>query len=423
MKHQRRIAWSLCALGAALAASPAFATPSALGEEQGFALSLWGVQTQVPRIDAAVAFYTEVLDFEVCGFVGQEDALLELDGLRLWLKRSDAEAGAPEERALAHTQINLRVSELEAVSTRVRTAGGSVGAVEDFPLGRFVQARDPWGNPFELLSVPTAQEQAHAPIGVFNVGIQSTSYESVEPFLDALGFEVLSRAYLPTALPFHEAGASALVAHGGAKGPAPEGRRRNALLLEVRSIDDAVEQLAKRGLRTASAARPSAFGRVASLRSPAGVTLHLLARSPAQLGFERFRSLAGAWSGSSTKGWEARIDFEVVARGSVVIQRSNFAAHPEETMITAYHRDGEELVLTHYCVAGNQPRLRASEFDERGVAFAFQDGTNLDSRDAGHMDSVRFEFPDADSFSSQWSWYQDGADAWMEAIRYERMAR
>jgi len=32
-------------------------------------------------------------------------------------------------------------------------------------------------------------------------------------------------------------------------------------------------------------------------------------------------------------------------------------------MLTLYHRDGNRLVLTHYCREGNQPGMQAKPFD------------------------------------------------------------
>ena len=88
-----------------------------------------------------------------------------------------------------------------------------------------------------------------------------------------------------------------------------------------------------------------------------------------------------------------------------------------------YHLDGERLMLTHYCVAKNQPRLLATSFSDNGktVTFTFLDGTNLPSRDRGHMDKVIIRFVDNNHVISQWSWYQNGKESWMEEIQLERL--
>jgi hypothetical protein len=137
--------------------------------------------------------------------------------------------------------------------------------------------------------------------------------------------------------------------------------------------------------------------------------------------FERFQSLAGSWVGTSTKGWTETIDFRVIAQGSAVMETS-FDAHPDETMVTMIHPDGERLLLTHYCVAKNQPRLvmTTAAPDLSEIVFEFLDGTNLPTRDKGHMDKVVFRFAGPEGFTSQWTWYQDGKESWMEEIRYAR---
>jgi hypothetical protein len=58
------------------------------------------------------------------------------------------------------------------------------------------------------------------------------------------------------------------------------------------------------------------------------------------------------------------------------------------SMTTVYHLDREDLRMTHYCAARNQPRLKASRIDhEGGVAeFAFVDVTNLSSAQAGYVE-------------------------------------
>jgi hypothetical protein len=144
--------------------------------------------------------------------------------------------------------------------------------------------------------------------------------------------------------------------------------------------------------------------------------------TPAQRAFERFKALAGEWQGQSTKGWTDKSVFKVIAAGSCVLG-TTFDAHPNETMLTMYHMDGEHLMLTHYCVAKNQPRMRATEISEDGntIVFTFLDATNLASRDKGHMDKAMFRFESDDRFTTKWTWYQNGQERWMEEIVYTRV--
>ena len=138
--------------------------------------------------------------------------------------------------------------------------------------------------------------------------------------------------------------------------------------------------------------------------------------------FERFKRLEGKWRGRSTKGWEETTSFKTIAAGSVVVSTS-FDAHPNETMMTMYHLDSDRLILTHYCVAKNQPRLVATSFADDGktITFTYLDGTNLPTRDRGHMDKVIIRFQDDNHVTSQWTWYQAGKESWMEEIQLERI--
>lgn len=140
--------------------------------------------------------------------------------------------------------------------------------------------------------------------------------------------------------------------------------------------------------------------------------------------FKRLSALEGDWVGTSTKGWSDSSNFRTIAAGSVVVQTS-FDAHPGETMMTMYHLDGSRVMLTHYCVAKNQPRLVATEAspDGKTFTFTFLDATGIPSREAGHMDKAVFTFEDDDNFTSRWTWYQNGSEQWMEEIRYRRQRR
>jgi hypothetical protein len=145
------------------------------------------------------------------------------------------------------------------------------------------------------------------------------------------------------------------------------------------------------------------------------------AASPAADAFQRFKKLEGKWKGRSTKGWQETVEYKTIAAGTVVVE-SSFDAHPNEQMMTMVYLDGNRLMLTHYCVAKNQPRLVATSFSDEGrvIAFTFLDATNLASRDKGHMDKAIFRFIDDNHLTTQWTWYQNGKEDWMEQIDLER---
>jgi GH24 family phage-related lysozyme (muramidase) len=165
------------------------------------------------------------------------------------------------------------------------------------------------------------------------------------------------------------------------------------------------------GLATALAGTPP------GAESAAGTERAALARAA----FDRFRALEGSWEGRSTKGWVEDVSFRTIAGGSAVVETS-FDAHPGETMLTVVHMDGAELTLTHYCVAKNQPHMRATAFSDGGrtVTFEFAGGGNLADRNRGHMDGAVFRFEDADHVVARWSWYENGSERWMEEIRMVR---
>lgn len=149
----------------------------------------------------------------------------------------------------------------------------------------------------------------------------------------------------------------------------------------------------------------------------------LLSAADAKQQFERLKALAGRWEGSSTKGWKSNVIIRVIARGSAVMQTSEFQDEPGEGMATVYFLDRGKLMLTHYCEAGNQPTLVAAGMstDGRQLAFAFQSGTGMTSRDQGHMDSLTMRFASDGGYSGRWTWYANGKESWMEDIRYRRV--
>jgi hypothetical protein len=90
------------------------------------------------------------------------------------------------------------------------------------------------------------------------------------------------------------------------------------------------------------------------------------------------------------------------------VHETIFPGQPHE-MVTVYHLDGKDLLLTHYCAAGNQPKMKHDpKAKENELKFDFVGGTNLDPKKDMHMHEGLITIIDDDNI--QWSWvgYLDG---------------
>jgi hypothetical protein len=90
-------------------------------------------------------------------------------------------------------------------------------------------------------------------------------------------------------------------------------------------------------------------------------------------------------------------------------------------MVTVIHPDGDDLLLTHYCAVGNQPRMKApGKTDGNKVAFAFVGATNMKSDKDMHMHNVTFTFVDKDTLKAEWTVYMDGKASGTTAFELKR---
>jgi len=137
---------------------------------------------------------------------------------------------------------------------------------------------------------------------------------------------------------------------------------------------------------------------------------------PPAAAFERLKELAGSWTGTGADGTTARYTYEVVAGGSALLERCEM---PHDgvpvTMLTLFTLDGSRLLLTHYCMAGNQPRMQAQEMMGDTLEFEFLDATGLDTPDEGHMHRATFHFDGPDRFTTQWTFRAGDKDVFTES--------
>src|SRR5579883_3440161 len=76
-------------------------------------------------------------------------------------------------------------------------------------------------------------------------------------------------------------------------------------------------------------------------------------------GFESLKKLAGDWVQIGKDGKPAGpvVSSIRVTSAGTAVEETLFPGTAHE-MVTMYHLDGGELVLTHYCALGNQPHMR-----------------------------------------------------------------
>ena len=131
------------------------------------------------------------------------------------------------------------------------------------------------------------------------------------------------------------------------------------------------------------------------------------AESDANKSFDLLKGMEGNWAGKNQQGETVHVSFRVTAGGSALI--SEIQGRGREDMITMFHMDGDRLLMTHYCGAGNQPRMKVIASDAKSVSFEFFDGTNIGPGD-GHMQHVTFTQPDPNHHIEEWTFLDHGKD-------------
>jgi len=107
--------------------------------------------------------------------------------------------------------------------------------------------------------------------------------------------------------------------------------------------------------------------------------------------FDEMKSLVGIWKKEGGKSPNFSVSFELIANNSVLVE--TWLRKGKKHSFTLYHLDNENLMATHYCPQGNQPRLLlAKNSTINDLRFNFFDATNLANLANSHQHSLGFEF-------------------------------
>jgi hypothetical protein len=143
--------------------------------------------------------------------------------------------------------------------------------------------------------------------------------------------------------------------------------------------------------------------------------------SGAQKSFDQLKTLAGNWEGPFTitppnpemsDAKPVHISMRVTSRGNALVHEMQEAGTLEDATkydhpVTMFYMDADRLLLTHYCDAGNRPRMVArTSADGKTVEFDFLDVAG--NMEYGHMIHAVFTVIDANHHIEDWTFLMPG---------------
>ncbi len=134
--------------------------------------------------------------------------------------------------------------------------------------------------------------------------------------------------------------------------------------------------------------------------------MHTAARTtPA---FDQLKTLAGHWEGTTQDGKKGQVSYEVISGGSVLMERLSPGNEPD--MITMYSLEGDRILVTHYCSAGNQPTMQTgpSPAANGKIEFTFLRLAGAKSPGEGHMVGLTLSMPDKNHLIQSWTYDDHG---------------
>lgn len=125
--------------------------------------------------------------------------------------------------------------------------------------------------------------------------------------------------------------------------------------------------------------------------------------------FEKLKTLEGKWTGTVQHGKgevsPAEVNYEVSSGKTALIEKL-FQGTPAE-MVSIYNDENGELVMTHYCMMRNQPKLKVKKAARKQIELEMFEANGVKMSDA-HMHDLKITFDGPDSITQEWRGYEDG---------------
>lgn len=141
----------------------------------------------------------------------------------------------------------------------------------------------------------------------------------------------------------------------------------------------------------------------------------------AQKSFTELKTLAATWQGPVTvdppqpdmsSDKPVQVSMRVTSRGNALVHEMSEAGSSDDPTkadhpITMFYLDNDRLLLTHYCDAGNRPRMAARKSaDGKILEFDFLDVAG--PLQHGHMQHAVFTIIDDNHHTEDWTYMMPG---------------
>jgi len=136
--------------------------------------------------------------------------------------------------------------------------------------------------------------------------------------------------------------------------------------------------------------------------------------SDSQKAFDQLKTLAGSWVGQLTTvpkepdadGKFVQFSLRVTSMGNALVHEMSVSGRPDHP-VTMFYREENRLLLTHYCDAGNRPRMTGLVSpDGKTIEFEFLDLSGGDQH--GHMHHAVFTLIDDNHHVEDWTYMMPG---------------
>ncbi len=139
-----------------------------------------------------------------------------------------------------------------------------------------------------------------------------------------------------------------------------------------------------------------------------GTTIAQAEKSKSTAAFEQLSSLVGEWKGGQD-GIDITLTYTLTADGSILMEE--FRPAKGGVMMTMFSMDGDHLMATHYCSAGNQPQMVTETIEEpqkKALVFSLIRVTGMTTPEDWHNTGLEIMLEDKDHLTQKWTYLYKG---------------